>query len=135
MNNICQITNFSDIISQGTDVQKTIYIGNTKYITILYKELSANLLTGSNTPINKLGYVCEPRGIIFPIYLEVNGEYKEFELGKTGMFEVTPEIFGEEGTEIIPKITGVRVPIGELDAGFTIANPIKFKLDYMFAIN
>ena len=134
MNNICQITNFSDIISQGTDVQKTIYIGNIKYITVLYKELSVNLLTGSNTPINKLGYICEPRGIIFPIALEVNGEYKTFELGKTGIFEVTPEIFGGD-TEIIPKITGVRVPIGELGAGFTVANPIKFKLDYMFAIN
>ena len=134
MNNICQITNFSNIIPQGTDVQKTIYISNTKYITVLYKELSANLLTNSDTPINKLGYICEPRGIIFPIALEVNGEYKTFELGKTGIFEVTPEIFGED-TEIIPKITGVRVPIGELGAGFTVANPIKFKLDYMFAIN
>jgi len=129
MNNICQITNFSSIISQGTDIYKTILIGNTRYITILYKELSANLLTGSDAPLNKLGYVCEPRGIIFPIYLQVNGEYKEFELGKTGMFEVTPEIFGGD-TEIIPKITGVRVPVGEVGT-----NPINFKLDYMFAIN
>lgn len=134
MNNICQITNFSDIIPQGSISYRTIYVGNTRYFTAVYRELSANLLTGSNTPINKLGYICEPRGIIFPIALEVNGEYKTFELGKTGIFEVTPEIFGGD-TEIIPKITGVRVPIGELGAGFTVTNPIKFKLDYMFAIN
>lgn len=137
MNNICQITNFSNEVSRGDSFYTTILIGNQRYITVLYKTLTIDILTGSpNTPINKLGYICEPRGIDYPIMIETGGQFRTFQIGKTGMFEVTTETFSEGGEEVdlVPKITAIRVPIGEI-SGISVANPIKFKLDYVYSAN
>ena len=137
MNNIRQITNFSDEISQGARSYVSILIGNQRRITALYRTLTADILTGSpNTPINKIGYICEPRGIDYPIMIETGGQFRTFQIGKTGMFEVTTETFSEGGekVDLVPKITAIRVPIGEI-SGISVANPIKFKLDYVYSAN
>ena len=142
MNNIRQITNFSEEIEQGTTEQIAVTIGdNIKTIIALYAVLPASILTKSaNTPINQLGYVCEPRGIDYPIVLTTNAVARTFYLGKTGMFETMPELFidinnDSEEIDCIPRITEVKVPIGEINQQGTVDNPIKFKLDYMFATN
>lgn len=83
-----------------------------------------------NTEIIKLGYCCENKGLMYPIFLEINGSYKEFQIGKTGMFEMSPEewinvndINSEEKTSNVV-ITGVRVPAD-----------IDFTLEYVISIN
>ena len=80
--------------------------------------------------IIKLGYCCEPKGAIYPIFLEVNGSYKQFQIGRDGMYEVQPEQWKNinetdpEDKETNIVITGVRVP-----------KNINFTLDYVLAIN
>lgn len=144
MNNIQQITNFSDVMSQGASEYITIPLDNgEKAITVLYRSIPASLLTGSaNTPINKLGYVCEPRGIDYPIILTTGQTSRTIHIGKTGMFETMPETFlninREEAEELVctPEITAIKLPVGEVDGNHSvISQPIKFKLDYVFATN
>jgi hypothetical protein len=133
MIDIRQITNFD--LDNANEVTKSIVIGGDYLhpIDYIYKEITSEML-GSNE-VFKFGYCTNSNeGMNYPIFLTVNGEETEFQIGKTGMFEITPEIFSGD-IEITPKITGVRVPIGEVGAGLRVTNPIKFKLDYMFAIN
>lgn len=129
--NIQQVTNFSDNMQTATSTTHQVLIGNTKYENKEYKILTATNLIGNPIPIVKLGYVCEPKGKDYPIYLVSNGDEKEFYLGKTGMFEIQPETFldinGDEDEEIItviPKITAIHVPVD-----------IQFKLDFVYTIN
>lgn len=128
---IQQVTNFSNIMQTATSAYHQVLIGNTKYENKEYKILTATNLIGNSIPIVKLGYVCEPKGKDYPIYLVSNGDEKEFYLGKTGMFEIQPETFldinGDEDEEIItviPKITAIHVPVD-----------IQFKLDFVYTIN
>ena len=137
MNDIRQVTNFSQEVTSATTETLSIYIGNKEYISVDYYILPISILTGSlNTPINKLGYVCEPRGIDYPIVITAGDERKVIYLGKTGMFEIMPETFtdinDDESEEIdcTPQVTQIEVPKGV--PGDT---PIKFKLDYTFSIN
>lgn len=73
--------------------------------------------------IIKLGYCCEPKGHIYPIFLKMNGVYSTpFYIGKDGMYEMQKETFQdansseEESTsEVI--ITEVMVPA---DIDFTL---------------
>lgn len=137
MNNICQVTNFSSKVTSATTEVISVYIGNKEYVNVEYYVLPASILTDSlNTPINKLGYICEPKGIDYPIILTANRKISTIYLGKTGMFETMPETFSDindkDNKEIdcIPEITEIKIPKG-------IAGdiPIKFKLDYVFSIN
>ena len=137
MNNIRQVTNFSTEVTSATQESLRIYRGNKEYITVDYYVLPLSLLTGSsNTPINKLGYVCEPKGIDYPIVITTGEQARFIYLGKTGMFETMPETFLDindetaEEIECIPRITEIKVP-----KGIPGENNIKFKLDYAFAIN
>ena len=138
MNNIRQITNFSSEISSAPTTYMSVYIGNKEYVTMEYYILSAAILTGSqNTPINKIGYICEPRGIDIPITITTGGVRRTINIGKTGMYEAMPEIFlnpneddDEKELDCIPEITEIRIPKGQLGQ-----EDIKFKLDYSFAIN
>lgn len=82
-------------------------------------------LTGKN--IIKLGYCCEEKGHIFPIFLKMNGSYKEpIYIGKDGIYEMQQETFQDsnnyESEEEISNviITEVMVPYG-----------INFTLDYV----
>jgi hypothetical protein len=84
-------------ISKEYQLAKNVFIDD-----IPYAEISLG------TAI-KIGYMCEKKAMIFPIYLEMDGEYRKLQIGKTCIFEVS-------GVEI----TGVRIP-----------NGIKFTLDYI----
>ena len=88
--NIKQITNFSSIVQNGEVVDNYIELelGN----------------------VIHFGYICEAKGIRFPIYLKMNGIYEQFLIGKTGMFEVTVDA----------GITGIKVPSG-----------VSFTIDYI----
>lgn len=128
---IQQVTNFNNIMQTATSTTHQVLIGNTKYENKEYKILTVTNLIGNSIPIVKLGYVCEPKGKDYPIYLVSNGEEKEFYLGKTGMFEIQPETFldinGDEDEEeitAIPKITAIHVPVD-----------IQFKLDFVYSIS
>ena len=135
MNNISQVTNFSpEIISAETEII-TVFIGNKEYVEVEYYVLPVSILTKSkNTFINKLGYTCEPKGIDYPIILTSNGKTSTIHIGKTGMFEISPEIFmdinDKEAEEIncIPQITEIKIPKNILGE----EKIIKFKLDYVF---
>ena len=79
-----------------------------------------------NAEILKLGYCCSQDGIIYPIFLEMNGKYYEFHMNKECMYEFQPENWKNTNLED-PKektsdvvVTGIRVP----------AN-IKFTLEYV----
>lgn len=134
MNNIRQVTNFSSEVTSASQRTITVYIDNREYVDVDYYILPVSILTGSSTtPINKLGYVCEPRGINYPILITSGNETKTIYLGETGMLEIMPETFidienGEK--EYIPQITKIEVPKGIFGE-----EPIKFKLDYAFTIN
>jgi hypothetical protein len=135
MNDIRQVTNFSDEVTSCNTVDVSVFVGNSFYITVEYYIIPLNKLTGSsNYPINKLGYICEPRGINYPIMITTGEQQRTIYLGKTGIFEVTPEIFldindeGAEALDCTPEITEIRVP-----KGIPGEEPIKFKLDYVFA--
>lgn len=71
-----------------------------------------------NTNIVKFGYNCEASAILYPIFLQINGEYKEFQVGKNGMYEFQPEFFkninepNAEEEHIVVPVTGIRVPAG-----------------------
>ena len=135
--NIRQVTNFSSAVQSAPTSYRTIFVGNRFYRTIQYYILSLDELTGSSdTPINKLGYVCEPRAFDYPILITTGGETREIAIGKTGMYEVQPEVFKDtnvenaEEIEILPKITSIMVPKGPFGEP-----PVSFKLDYAFLIN
>ena len=137
MNNIRQITNFSSEVISADLETVSVYIGNREYIDVDYYVLPASILTGSsNIPINKIGYICEPKGIDYPIIITAGGETKTFYLGKTGIFEIAPEKFldinDEQAEEIdcTPEITQIKVP-----KSISGENPINFKLDYTFIAN
>ena len=135
MNNIKQVTNFSPEVTSAALETIAVYIGNTRYVNVDYYVLPVSILTdSSNTPINKLGYVCEPKGIDYPIVITTNGVDRIIYLGKDGMFETTPETFLDiNDTKAVklnctPEITKVKVP-----KSISGEEPIKFKLDYTYA--
>ena len=134
MNYTRQVTNFTPEVTSASQETISVYMNNTEYVDVIYYKLPISILTGSeNTPIIKLGYICEPRGIDYPIAVTAGGEKKLFYLGDTGMFELMPETFLDvndpeaEEIDCTPQITEISVPKGI--AGDT---PIKFKLDYLY---
>ena len=84
-------------------------------------------VTGKN--IIKLGYCCENKGYIYPIFLKMNGVYSTpTYIGKDGMYEIQPETFKdandtgamESTSDVI--VTEVMVPAD-----------IDFTLDYVIS--
>ena len=131
MNDARQLTNFSNEVISATTEDITFYIGNKKYITKTYYVLPTSILTGSSSlSINKIGYICEPKGIDYPIILTTGDTPRIIYLGKSGIFEAMRESFldinaeAEEELDCLPEITEIKVP-----------KDIQFKLDYSFAIN
>jgi len=96
MNNIKQITNF-DLVD-APEVTRTVIAGgdtgHTREVT--YKIISQNLL---GNEITKFGYCVEPKAIQYPIFLTIDGTEKEFQIGKTGMFEVQPDSYKDVNSE------------------------------------
>lgn len=125
MKNFAQLTNF-DLNTASIEQKEIHYGGRGEVIIFDYKIISLDLL---KYPIIKLGYCTETKGKNYPIFLTINGEEKEFQIGKTGMYEYQPEECSdinnpdeEEKTAII-EVTEIAVP----------ANII-FTLDYCYEI-
>lgn len=123
MFDIKQLTNFDmagcPIVTEG--IRK-----HGEATTAPYYVISSTKL-GSNA-VSKLGYCCEVKGIGYPIFLTINGNKTQFEVGKTGMFEFHDEVWknvngdNQERTAHIIT-TEVRVP-----------KDIAFTLDYCYEI-
>lgn len=137
MYDIRQVTNFSSEVISAPTRTVTVYIGNQRYITVTYYVLDLSRLAGSSgTPINKIGYICEPKANDYPIILTIGGQQRVISIGKTGIYEIMPETFsdinigGAEVLECTPEVTEIRVPKGQ-----TRSETVKFILDYVFSIN
>lgn len=133
MNNLRQITPFSEEIASAPIETIQVYIGNKEYVSKEYYVLSVQLLTGGSIGLNKIGYVCEPKGIDYPIVIKTGGTARIIYLGKSAMFEAMEETFldvnaKEEDPDIeqldcLPEITEVKVP-----------KDIQFTLDYSYPV-
>ena len=73
-----------------------------------------------NLEIIKLGYCCEDRGIIYPIFIKNknSGDFDEIQICKNYIYEA--QIEDDDDKEYRIAITDVQVPLG-----------INFTLDYM----
>lgn len=90
-------------------------------------EIPKYVIAVTGKQILKLGYCCENKGHIYPIFLKMNGSYNTpIFIGKEGMYEMQPEAFKDinnsESTEFTSNVivTEVMVPAG-----------IDFTLDYV----
>lgn len=146
--NVQQLTNFS--ITDKPSLTKTIEVPILEGkeiqmvpIQIAYKtalEVKQDNNNMGNLGYIKFGYCCEPKGIIFPIFICTNksglGNYFPIQIGREGMYEFQNETFKDinakdekNGTsskevETDIKILGIQVPAD-----------LKFTLDYISAIN
>ena len=141
MNNIKQITNF-DIKDAITVTKSVIAGGDIGYDkhgrrTVEYKVLSQTYLKNN---INKFGYCCEPKAIQYPIFLTINGIEKEFQIGKTGMFELQPDTwqdvnsYNPEEQESNVVVTEIKVP-WRFDENENNYQGYNFKLDFVYNAN
>lgn len=148
MYNIKQITNF-DIKDAATVIKQVVAGGDVGYDVhgykiVEYKTVSQTYLKNN---IPKLGYCCEPKAIQYPIFLTINGQEEEFQIGKTGMFEMQPETWinvnahEPEINESNVLVTEIKVPWRWLEDP-TDPEPepadyqgYNFKLDFIYNIN
>ena len=133
--NISQITD-EDLktlpaINKTIEVQKVVQLPATSQWVFLKENKQVPYKVAvDNVKIFKLGYCCEPKGIDFPIFIKINGNYEEIRLGKRCMQECQPEEWrdvnkGEKDNKVAEvTISAVMVP----------AN-IDFTLDYAMSIN
>lgn len=131
--NIAQITNY-DLENVSEEKLKTVHIGGDKGSNreVIYKVLPAVYL---HFPIHKIGYCCESRAIQYPIFINE----KEFQIGKTGMFEIQPEelkILNSSETEPIEvNINSIWVPWYDNSIKEPESNGFKFTFDFMYETN
>lgn len=111
MINIKQITNY-DLLNVTSIERKSIRVGGRVVREYDYKIISEELLGGQ--PF-KLGYCCEDFSKDYPIFLTIDGEEREFQLGKTGMFEFQPELEGTNTATVY--VSEIKVPV---DVHFTL---------------
>lgn len=95
MNDLKQITNYN--IKNASEVEKNIVVGGQlPKRQFIYKVITTDML---GKPISKFGYCCEPVALNYPIFLTIEGEEKEFQIGKTGMLESQPEEWRDVNSE------------------------------------
>lgn len=138
MKNIKQLTNFDMAGAPTTQTFiRKYYVSDDpaereKIVQYPYYTITPTKFGGNvNTRISKLGYCCSPRGIGYPIFIKLDTEsdFREIEIGKTGMFE-----FQEEEWKNINQDNNVReakVLVSEIK----VPVDISFVLDYVFDIN
>lgn len=130
--NIKQYTNF-DVANFNT-ATKTVRVGGDLGED---REVQYKIITFS-PGIIKFGYCCEPKALQYPIFIQTTDQsLKEFQIGKTGMFEIQPEEWinvndlEPKEEEMLVSILQILVPwkwINEpVDENFKGYN---FKLDY-----
>lgn len=146
MNNIKQITNFD--ISSAQEIREDVIaggdIGYDKHggkIQMIYKKINNTYLIKN---INKFGYCCEPKAIQFPIFITFsNNVKKEFQIGKTGMFEIQPETWRNVNDETMTDEETAIINISEIEVPWRkVADEVgknyqgyNFKLDFIYNIN
>lgn len=121
--NLKQITNFTAEELKEQDAIDIVNDGEWEY----YKFTTTHF---GNLPMLKFGYICEPNAFNIPIYITFAGytEPNKFTLGKTGIFEIQPEIFIDKNSaeqleeNIKFEITELRIPTG-----------FSFSIDYITA--
>ena len=122
MVDIKQLTNY-DVAGTAATTTKSFYKAGT-LATRDYYIIPLSMLKGE---ITKMGYCCEVKGIAYPIFLTINGNETEFQIGKTGMLEFQDETWKNvnvsETDEYLAEVTctEVKVPVD-----------IKFVLDYTY---
>ncbi len=78
--------------------------------------------------IIKLGYCCEPKGHIYPIFLKMNGTYSTpFYIGRDGMYEMQRENFQDINSEDEDDESTSNVLITEV----MVPADIDFTLEYV----
>lgn len=142
MYNIKQITNFDikDAITTTKNVIAGGDIGYDKhsYRSVQYKTISQSYLRNT---ISKFGYCCEPKAIQYPIFLTINGVEKEFQIGKTGMFELQPETWmnvnrdDSEEQEANVIVSEIKVPWRFDEPNDENYQGYNFKLDFIYTTN
>ncbi len=120
MNNIRQKTNFDFIVG----VPKDVYVGGELRTGVTYK----SILFESN--VFKLGYCTnDNEGMNYPIFLVFStGEEKEFQIGKTGMFEFQPEEWrdvNDDDTERTVEVFVIELKVFE---------DVPFVVDYCYSV-
>lgn len=118
--NIKQITNFDPHDTQSKDVK----VGGETRTGLTYNVYSLNV------DAIKLGYCTNNNeGMNYPIFLTfVNGGEKEFEIGKTGMFEYQPEEWEDVNDETNKEIKTSNTPVTQIK----VYEGVSFVLDYCY---
>lgn len=123
--NLRQLTNFD--IQEGyvnAGQHKVLYVEDSIPVDYVHIDFEK--------PVSKLGYCCEPRAIGYPIILYFdNNKQDEFEIGKTGMFEVQIETFRNKDKKT-EKINNIDIQINI--TGIDIPKDFNFVLDYAYPV-
>lgn len=139
MNNIKQLTNFD--IKNAPTITKIVLVGGDlgERREVEYKIISQTLLRND---ITKFGYCCELKAIQYPIFLTINGIEENFQIGKTGMFELQPETWKningstpEEEYESNVIVTEIKVPWRFDEIDNENYQGYNFKLDFIYSTN
>lgn len=84
-----------------------------------YTNYNSNGEITFDSPVNKIGFCCEPKGIGSSIIIRNdNGSIQTIVIGKTGMIEYQPEDFKDANDpeaiveKVIPSISSVVIPSG-----------------------
>jgi len=119
--NIKQITNFDP---HDDTVSKDVKVGGEIRTGLTYNVYSLNV------EAIKLGYCTNNNeGMNYPIFLTfVNGGEKEFEIGKTGMFEYQPEEWKDINDDTNKEIKTSNTPVNQIK----VYEGVSFVLDYCY---
>ena len=120
MNNIRQKTNFDLVGGEPKDV----YVGGELRTDLTYKRI----LFESN--VFKLGYCTNNNeGMNYPIFLVFStGEEREFQIGKTGMFEFQPEEWRDANDDDTERTAEVSV------TELKVFEDVSFVVDYCYSV-
>lgn len=131
MNDIRQLTNYD--IDSAAEQNMSIKIGGPtgQSLSYPYKIITSAML-GSEHVI-KFGYCTnDNQGMNYPIFLTLDGVEREFQLGKTGMFEFQPEEWKDVNSSN-PDEQQMQTARVELSQAL-VPKDIPFCLDYIFSV-
>ena len=122
---IKQLTNFSSEVKTAETVNHNVLIDETRYVSQPYKIIDFDY------PIIKIGYICEPKAISYPIFIKNNNTLKQVYIKPNGIFEIQPEVLTNiegdtesEDVNLIVNISSIHVP-----------SNMVFNLDFVYSIN
>ena len=123
--NIKQITNFDP----HNTVSKDVKVGGEIRSGLIYNVYTL-VDVSQDQEVIKLGYCTNNNeGMNYPIFLTfVNGGEKEFEIGKTGMFEYQPEEWEDVNDDTNKEIKTSNTPVTQIK----VYEGVSFVLDYCY---